>query len=102
MDINAAMTTATGQMIYAMGMTVTYTVQGGNPATITVLFDNPSQSIMLAMGEISSSGPKVSAMTSDVPNAKKGDTFTIGTVGYTVTDVNPDGTGMTEMVLRKT
>ena len=101
MDINAAMTTATGGMIDAMGMTATYTPQGGDATEITILFDNEYQEIDLVSGEVSSASPAAHAKTSDVSGAKQGDALTVSSVNYTVTVVKPDGTGLTTLVLRK-
>jgi hypothetical protein len=84
------------------GESATYTAGGGSSADITVIFDNQAFAINMASGEISDSRPRATCKTSDVSNAKNGDTITIRTVSYTVTDVNPDGTGITELVLRKT
>lgn len=100
-DINAAMTSATAMMVDAAGMSATYTAQGGSPATITILFENDAASIDLGMGSVTSSGPRAFAKTTDVPTAKKGDALTVSSVNYTVTDVRPDGTGGTELILRK-
>lgn len=100
-DINAAMTTATGQMIDAIGLNATYTPAGGVAATIKVLFDNEYELIGLLGGAVSSTGPAAQCKTSDVSSAKKGDALTVSGVNYSVTEVKPDGTGMTVLMLRK-
>lgn len=101
MDINAAMTTATASMIDAMGMSATYTPQGGDATEITVLFDNEYQEIDLVSGAVSSASPAAHCKSSDVSNAKKGDALMVSDVDYTVTAVKPDGTGLTTLILRK-
>ena len=72
-----------------------------NSAPIHAIFDAPSGNIQLGMGEVASYVPKATCTTSDVPNAKKGDLVTARSVNYIVTEANPDGTGFTELVLKK-
>lgn len=84
------------------GQSVTYTVQGGSSATITVIFDN--QFI-----EVDSGGtvgfavqqPRLTCRTQDVSNCTEGDTFVISGTTYLSRIVQDDGTGMTEIVLEK-
>ena len=45
--------------------------------------------------------PRVSARTSDVSELVIGDTLTIQSVGYTIRGVEPDGTGMTQLILER-
>ena len=97
MDINAAMTTATANMINAIGMTVTV---GG--ASITALFDNEYVDINLSMGEVGSSAPALHCKSSDVSTAVKGTAVVVSSVNYTVSHPpKPDGTGMTTLILKK-
>jgi hypothetical protein len=89
-------------MLTDFGQSVTYTVQGGSPATITAIFDN--QFI-----EVDSGGtvgfaiqqPKLTCRTADVVNCTEGDTFVVSGVTYLSRVVQDDGTGMTEIVLEK-
>jgi hypothetical protein len=89
-------------MLTDFGQSVTYTIQGGSPATITAIFDN--QFI-----EVDSGGtvgfaiqqPKLTCRTSDVVNCTEGDTFVVSGVTYLSRVVQDDGTGMTEIVLEK-
>lgn len=98
MDLNAAMTTATAEMIDLIGMTVTV---GGT--SITAIFDNAYQSINLDTGEIGSTGPALHCKTSNVSTAKHGDAVVVSSVNYTVAGPpEPDGTGLTVLKLRKT
>ena len=101
MDINAAMTTTTAQMIDAMGMTVTYTPLYETAREITVLFDDEYQELDLLSGMASSSAPAVHCKTADVSVAAKGDAVVVNSVNYIVTAIKPDGTGMTTLVLKK-
>jgi hypothetical protein len=89
-------------MLTDFGQSVTYTVQGGSPATITAIFDN--QFI-----EVDSGGTvgfaiqqaKLTCRTADVVNCTEGDTFVVSGVTYLSRVVQDDGTGMTEIVLEK-
>jgi hypothetical protein len=81
--------------------TITYTPAGGAASTISAIIEDPSINIQMAMGAVASDAPKVTCKTSDVSSAKKGDAVTARSVNYTVTEANPDGTGMTELVLTK-
>ena len=104
MDINAAMTTSTTAMINSIGKTATYTV-AGNPATtvtITILFDNEYKSVDMETGAVMSTAPMAYCKSADVSAFTQGRVLTIDTVSYTVTDLQPDGTGMTTLILRKT
>lgn len=103
MDINAAMTTATASMINSIGgaSPVAYTPALGATLYITALFENEYQEINLVSGMVSSAAPALHCKTTDVSGAKKGDTVVVNSVTYSVTEVKPDGTGMTTLVLRK-
>lgn len=74
----------------------TATVQGGG--TAVVLFDNGYASGL--GGLIEGSGPQCQARSADVSTVIQGSTITINAVVYTVTGVQPDGTGVTTLQLR--
>ena len=65
---------------------------------VTVIFDRAHIEAM--GGEVSGTGPIALAVTADVasftPNATS---ITIGGIAYTVRDIQPDGTGMSLLVL---
>ena len=79
----------------------TYTPQGGGPSTIKVVFENQYQSIeMLSEGVgVESTGPAATCKTSDVSTAKHGDTLAISGKIYYINGVQPDGTGLTRLLL---
>ena len=97
MDINAAMTAATDEMINAIGMTVTV---GGK--SIIALFDNEYIDVNMSMGDIGSSAPAIHCKSSDATGAIKGTAVTVSSVNYTVSaPPKSDGTGMTTPLLKK-
>lgn len=101
MDINTAMTTATAQMINSIGLTATYTPLSGAPKSITVLFDNDYKAIDLTSGVVASLGPVAFCKTADLTGTVKGGALAVGAVTYTITNVEPDGTGGTMLRLKK-
>lgn len=84
------------------GQDVTYTVQGGQAATIRAIFDN--QFIQVDSGGsvgFAIQQPKLTVRTQDVVNCTEGDTFVVSGTTYISRVVQDDGTGMTEIVLEK-
>lgn len=67
-------------------------------STFPVVFDNGYQSAM--GGLVESTGPTCQAKTSDVAGLSQGSGITINGTAYTVTGVEPDGTGVTTLQLR--
>ena len=101
-DINAAMTTGTKQMINTLGKTATYTPANGSPKNITILFDNEYTGMDMDAGTVASTGPAAYCKSEDVSSAQKGDSMTVDSVSYTVNEPpQPDGTGMTILILKK-
>ena len=80
----------------------TYTVQGGSAATIKGVFDKDFIEVD-AGGEVelASTDPRFFCKTSDVSSASNGDTIVIDSVTYKTRVVEPNGTGVTVMVLEK-
>lgn len=97
MDINAAMTTATANMINAIGKTITV---GG--VSITADENHEYVEMQMAMGNVGSMDLAVNCISSDVSTATKGTAVVVDGVSYTVSHPpKPDGTGMTTLVLKK-
>lgn len=84
------------------GQNVTYTVQGGQAATIRAIFDNDFSEIS-AGGDVSFAmqQPRLMCRTSDVVNCTEGDTFVVSGTTYLSRIVQDDGTGMTMIVLER-
>ena len=85
-------------MLVDGGVSATY----NGTATITVLFDDAYFEDGVGDGAgVDSSAPAALAKTSDVSGATIGSTLVIGGTTYHVTSVQPDGQGMTRLVLEK-
>lgn len=79
--------------------TVAFTPEGGSPVSIPVIFDEP-YTLTAAQGiTYQNANPTCQARTSDVSTATAGATIVRGSTTYYVTDVQPDGTGVTVLVL---
>lgn len=67
-------------------------------SAIAVIFDKAY--IGALMGMVESTGPCCLVMDKDIPNVKQGASIVINSKTYTVTGVEPDGTGLTTLQLR--
>ncbi len=67
-------------------------------ATVRGIFDNGYQDVL---GIVSGTQPVFTLATTDVGSAAVGDTITISSVAYTIAEIQPDGTGMTRLMLRE-
>lgn len=69
-------------------------------ASVNVIFDNAYLGIE---GEtvVAATQPMVYARTSDVSSVVAGNTVIVNSVTYTVVGVHPDGTGVTQLILRR-
>lgn len=67
-------------------------------ATVPVIFD---QSYLAAMGYAESSAPQCVGRSVDLVSAVQGTLITIKAVAYRVTEHQPDGTGVTALLLEK-
>lgn len=70
------------------------TVKG---AAVTGIFDDAWQD---ALG-VSGSSPSLLLPAASAGSATYGDTVVIGAVSYTIASVQPDGTGMTRLILQE-
>lgn len=68
-------------------------------ATIQGIFDAPFSSAVEGEMGIESTLPQVLVKTGDVPNIAHAETMTINSVVYNVIGIQPDGTGMTLILL---
>jgi len=75
------------------------TVTKADASTFTGIFDNDFLAVDLDESEVESSEPTLLARTADVSILAHGDTLTISAVSYTVRGIQPDGTGMTQIML---
>lgn len=80
----------------------TYTPSGGVVKTIKVVFDSEYLSVQV-VGDVGveSASPAAHCKTSDLTGVKHNDTLVIEGTTYYVTEIHPDGTGMTLLILSK-
>lgn len=69
--------------------------------TIQVIFDKAWFQDTPGSAGITATQPMALAIEINVPSATPGDTLVINSVTYTVTEVHPDGTGLTMLLLRR-
>lgn len=83
------------------GAAASYTPSGGQAAALKVIFDNAHQTLDMLGGGVGfeSAGPQALCKTSDVSTAKHGDTIVVSSKTYYVTGVEPDGIGLTKLLL---
>ena len=75
------------------------TVTKADASTFTGIFDNDFLAVDLDESEVESTEPTLLARTADVSGLAHGDSLTISAVSYTVRGIQPDGTGMTQIML---
>jgi hypothetical protein len=75
------------------------TVTKADASTFTGIFDNDFLAVDVDESEVESSEPTLLARTADVSSLAHGDTLTISSTSYTVRGIQPDGTGMTQIML---
>lgn len=74
--------------------------------TIVVDFnDDPETILNVETGGVSTSGPRVTVKTDDIPNVEKGNTLGIEGSEYKIIEIkhdgDPEGKGFTELILSK-
>ena len=75
------------------------TVTKADASTFVAIFDNDFLAVDLDESEVESTEPTLLARTADVSGLAHGDSLTISAVSYTVRGIQPDGTGMTQIML---
>jgi hypothetical protein len=78
-----------------------HTPQGGAASNIKVIFNNAHQTIEMLGGGVGveSTNPSALCKTSDVSATKHGDTLAISGKTYYIIGVQPDGAGITRLIL---
>ena len=80
-----------------------YTPLGGSASTVNGIFDNEYFEVdpLSGVGVVSAQ-PRFVCTTADLPSgAASGDAITIDGTAYTVRVIQPEGTGVTSLVLEK-
>jgi hypothetical protein len=72
----------------------------GLEVTISAIFDNAHEAFSENPG-VSTVQPKLTCKTSDLPADAQALRVVVGTQPYRIADVRPDGTGITELWLRR-
>ena len=72
-----------------------------NGNTINVLFLNEHEAVMLFGLEVESASPLIMARDSDISGIQHGSTIVVSGITYKVIDIQPDGTGLTTLILSK-
>lgn len=91
----AAIETATAANAVAALANVTAVVDG---VTVNGIFDND---FLIALGVTAGTGPVLLCAAADITSAAQGDTVVVGGISYTITSLEPDGTGMTLLRLQE-
>jgi hypothetical protein len=86
----------------ALGEAITYTPAGGDAEALTGIFTADFYApVEGGEVQVESAAPAVSLPSADVPAAAQGDAVTVGETDYKVVSVQPDGMGMTALILRE-
>lgn len=86
-----------------LGEDVVYTPSAGAPVTIKAIFEADREVIEVING-IQTIGykPFAECRTSDLTGTIRGGTIVVNSTTYTIREVTPDGTGMTDLILEQT
>jgi hypothetical protein len=76
-----------------------FTPEAGDPRVILVIFDRQSSDITLAGIGVESAKPQATCRDIDIPDVTHGCTLTIGGEDWSIMDTQPDGTGITVLIL---
>ena len=68
---------------------------------VRIVFDDGYQAVDVQTGEIESSDPQATGKTEKFANAEHGDTLEINDISYKIIGIQPDGTGLTTLILSK-
>ncbi len=72
-----------------------------NGRIVPVIFDNEYEGVSPQDGEVESAGPQGTVKDSDINGIKHGDTMRIDLINYKIRGIQPDGTGLTVLILSK-
>lgn len=75
--------------------------EGYAPADIMVIFDEAYMAVDAGEVEVGTTSPSAWAATEDVSGATQGDVLVLGGTWYSIIGVEPDGSGMTRLILSR-
>jgi len=85
----------------AHGVSATITI-GGSSSTINVILNKEYFAIDPGLGiDVEGTQPVVTGRTSDMSGVDNEDTITIDSITYNIVSTQPDGTGVTALVLEQ-
>lgn len=70
-------------------------------ATIYGIFDDSYHAVNEVTGEVATTAPQFTCRTSDVTSVIQGTVITINSIAYKVINIQPDGTGLTVLILSR-
>ena len=86
----------------AFGGDVTYTLAGGASKVIEGVFDNAYLAAQgLGDAGVGTSSPAITVLSSDVVGVSRGDTVVVGGTTYYVVEPQPNGSGLTVLILSR-
>lgn len=88
-------------MLEGLGEEAIYTPDGGSPVTIRGIFDSAYVAIEGESVQITGTSPRFTCKSSDIPNIQTGDALAIYSKNYSVVEVQPDGAGVTQILLEE-
>jgi hypothetical protein len=83
------------------GVDFAYTPKVGNAISATGIFDAAYFGAEGAEVTVTSSQPRIVYQTSLIPEPLYGDAITVNDEDYTIVGIQPDGTGITTLILEK-
>lgn len=104
MSFTALLAQADALTLDTLGESVTYTPSVGAAVSVTGIFDEQYQRVEVGTPGVSSSGPAVSLLLSDLPSDPTTDnaTVTIRSTTYSIKEAQPDGQGWVVLQLQET
>lgn len=83
-------------------VTATWTPDGGDPSVITGIFDNEYiEGVGDGEVDFEATHPMFLVKTADVPDVAQGDQLSVNSTSYRIVNVQPDGTGLTLLILEE-
>jgi len=79
----------------------TYTPAGGTAKTVHGIFDNGFEGMGDGTVEVEATIPTFLVKAADVPSAAQGDALKVVSTDFLVKSVQPDGTGLTLLILEE-